>query len=151
MDKQFPDAPVPDTTKLLELADEEAGLDRKGIYVTNAVKHFSFTERGKQRIHKTPQARHIRACRPWLISEVRSVKPEILVCLGGVAAKSVLGSGARVFRGRGVIVERDSLIGPGLFLVTVHPSSVLRTPGEQRARAHGDFVADLQVIADALG
>src|SRR5207247_979680 len=100
------------------------------MFVTNAVKHFSFRREGKRRLHQTPRAGHIAACRPWLRAEVAAVRPDLIVCLGGIAAKAVLGNDVRVLRDRGAVLERDSSVGPGAFVVTVHPSAILRTPPE---------------------
>ena len=133
--------------RMLDRALDDAGIDRDKLYVTNAVKHFHFTQRGKRRLHQTPQAGHISACRPWLRAEVEAVGPSLIVCLGATAAKSVLGNEVRVLRDRGAVLERDSLVGPGAFLVTVHPSAILRTPPEERTDVLAGFVADLRVAA----
>ena len=136
--------------RLLVQAVDEAGIPRDTLYRTNAVKHFSFSVRGKRRIHQTPEMRHITACKPWLVEELRLVDPKIIVCLGGTAGKALLGSGVRVLRDRGVIVDRHTTLGVRRFMVTVHPSSVLRTPTEQRDEAYAALVADLRVAASAL-
>jgi len=136
--------------RMLDRALDDAGLDRDKLYVTNAVKHFHFTQRGKRRLHQTPQAGHISACRPWLGAEVAAVRPALIVCLGATAVKAVLGNEVRVLRDRGSILERDSLVGPGAFLVTVHPSSILRAPPEEHEQVMAAFVADLRVAAAFL-
>lgn len=133
--------------RMLDRALNEAGLADVPAFVTNAVKHFHFRRQGKRRLHQTPRAGHIAACQPWLRAEVQAVKPELIVCLGGTAAKAVLGNDIRVLRDRGTLLERDSRLGPGEFLVTVHPSSILRTPAEDRQSAYTAFVADLKVAA----
>lgn len=137
--------------RILHKALADAGLDDTPMYVTNAVKHFSFRRAGKRRLHQTPRAGQITACRPWLQAEVAAVRPDLIVCLGSVAVKSLLGDAVRVLRDRGALLERDSAVGPGSFLVTVHPSSILRTPPEDRDAAYAALVADLKVVAAAVG
>jgi len=136
--------------RLLDRALAEAGIERDRLYVTNAVKHFHFSQRGKRRLHQTPQAGHVSACRPWLRAEVAAVRPALIVCLGATAVKAVLGNEVRVLRDRGAVLEQDSLVGPGAFLVTVHPSAILRAPPEDREQAMGEFVADLRLAAGYL-
>jgi len=136
--------------KLLQAALEEAGVARDDVYVTNAVKHFRFTERGKRRIHQTPELGHITACRPWLVAELRIVDPELTVVLGSTAAKALLGSDFRVTQHRGELIERETTHGMRRFLPTVHPSSVLRAPGDQRDLARQELVDDLRAAAKAL-
>ncbi|HEX6316426.1 MAG TPA: UdgX family uracil-DNA binding protein [Gemmatimonadaceae bacterium] len=134
--------------RLLDDALDEAGIDRHTAYLTNVVKHFSWEQRGKRRIHKKPKADEIRACRPWLEAELAALKPELVVCLGATAAQAVLGRTFRVTQGRGVIVE--SALAPRV-LATVHPSSILRAPdSETREQEFKRFVADLHVAAEAL-
>jgi DNA polymerase len=134
--------------KLLDRALAEAGIDRREVYVTNAVKHFKWTRRGKLRLHKKPSAEEVAACRPWLNAELEVVKPRVLVCLGATAAQALLGSAFRVTRQRGQFVESD--LAP-LVMATVHPSSVLRAPDEQaRAAAYRGLVDDLSKVAKAL-
>ena len=91
--------------RVLDKALEEVGIDRDLVYVTNVVKHFKWRPRGKRRIHQKPNAEEIRACRPWLDSELALVKPRVLVCLGSVAAQALLGRQFRVTRERGRFVE----------------------------------------------
>ena len=136
--------------RMLDQALDEAGLDPGRLYVTNAVKHFHFTQRGKRRLHQSPQVGHISACRPWLGAEVAAVRPGLVICLGATAVRAVLGSEVRVLRDRGSVLERDSLVGPGAFLVTVHPSSILRAPPEEHEEVMAAFVADLRVAAGFL-
>jgi len=134
--------------KLLDRALEEAGIDRRKVHVTNAVKHFKWTPRGKRRIHKRPGAEEIRACRPWLDAEMEVVKPRVLVALGATAAQALLGRQFRLTEHRGEFVE--SPLAP-LVTATVHPSSILRAPDDaSRHQAMEAFVADLQVVARAL-
>jgi DNA polymerase len=134
--------------QLLDRAMEEAGVDRKQVYVTNVVKHFKWEPRGKRRIHKKPSAREIAACRPWLEAELAVVQPKVLVCLGASAAQALLGKAFRVSQQRGQFVE--SPLAP-LVLATVHPSSILRAPDEETRRTERKrFVEDLKKIAKAL-
>jgi DNA polymerase len=136
--------------RLLVQAIDEAGIDRDQIWVTNAVKHFRFTVRGTRRIHQTPDAVHIAACKPWLSAELRSVAPDVVVCLGATATRALLGTTVRVMRDRGVVLERDTSLGTKRFLVTVHPSAILRTPDADRPSAYAALVSDLRVAAAAL-
>jgi uracil-DNA glycosylase len=135
--------------RLLVRAVDEAGIDRNEIWVTNAVKHFRFTMRGKRRIHQTPEAVHIAACKPWLSAELRSVAPDVVVCLGATATRALLGTTVRVMRDRGVVLERETTLGTKRFLVTVHPSAILRAPDADRPSAYAALVADLRVAAAA--
>ncbi len=135
--------------KLLDRALEEAGIDRAGVYVTNAVKHFKFTraERGKRRIHKKPSRTEVVACRPWLIAEMDAVRPDLVLLLGATAAQSLLGSGFRVTKDRGTVLEVPDR--PERAVATVHPSAVLRS--DDREAAYRDLVADLRSAASVLG
>jgi len=134
--------------KLLDRCLEEAGLERKQSYVTNVVKHFKFTPRGKRRIHGKPNAMEIRACIPWLKAEIERVKPEMIVCLGATAAKALLGASFRVSQQRGVAVP--SPLAP-IVMATVHPSSLLRAPDDEtRYREIERFTADLKTAAKML-
>ena len=127
---------------------EAAGIERAEAYLTNVVKHFSFQERGRRRIHQTPKRFEIEACKPWLEAELAVVKPEALVLLGAIAAKALLGSSFKVTQHRGELLDSD--LAP-IVSATVHPSSILRQPDEpSRVREREAFARDLQVIADAL-
>jgi uracil-DNA glycosylase len=132
--------------RLLDRALVDAGIDRDTVYVTNAVKHFKFTPRGKRRIHSKPNAEEIAACRPWLDGELAAVEPEVVLALGATAAKALLGSSFRVTKQRGEVIERDGL----LLTATLHPSALLRLPSGERESAIADFTDDLRVVADAL-
>jgi uracil-DNA glycosylase family protein len=135
--------------RLLDQALEEAGIDRRAVFVTNVVKHFKFTHRGKRRIHKRPAAEEIAACRPWLDAELEAVRPRALVCLGATAAQALLGRQFRVTKERGRLL-RDSDVAP-LVMATVHPSSILRAPDERaRNEETRQFVADLRGLARGL-
>ena len=134
--------------RLLDVCMEQAGIDRKAAYVTNAVKHFKWEPRGKRRIHKKPSLREIAACRPWLDAEVTAIEPKLIVCLGATAAQSLLGSAFRVTQERGRI---KSVKGYPPILATVHPSSILRAPDEAaRQRETELFIADLKIVAAFL-
>lgn len=129
--------------KLLNDALVAAGIDRDEVYVTNVVKHFKWAaaERGRKRIHKKPRYSEIHACRPWLDSELRAVKPKVLVCLGATAAQSLLGRTFSVTRQRGQLIESE--LAP-VAMATVHPSSILRAPDHAaRELAMKEFVRDL--------
>jgi uracil-DNA glycosylase family protein len=131
--------------RLLQRALDEAGIDRRRVYVTNAVKHFRFTMRGKRRLHEKPNAGQVKACRPWLEAEIQVVAPRMLVLLGATAAQSVMGPSFRVSKQRGEVV--DTAFGIRA-VATVHPSSILRaTDGESRDTAMTAFIADLRVAA----
>jgi len=131
---------------VLDRALEAAGLARGDIYLTNAVKHFKWTPRGKRRIHETPRASEIRACKPWLEAEIRAVTPELTIALGATAVASLLGPGVRVLANRGHVLDSDY----GPCLVTVHPSSILRADDDAREAAMAAFVADLGQAAAFL-
>lgn len=133
--------------RLLVRALDEAGVDRSTAYVTNAVKHFTFTPRGTRRIHATPDTWEVAACRPWLKKEVALVEPELVVLLGATAAKTVYGSSFRVTQSRGQMLEWPVDPGPQA-LATIHPSAVLRA--DDRDAALASLVADLRVVADVL-
>jgi DNA polymerase len=108
---------------VLDRALAEAGIQRASVYVTNAVKHFSFRREGKRRIHERPRASDVRACRPWLEAEIGQVSPAVIVCLGSTAAQSLLGPQIRITRDRGRLFR--SRWAPHV-LVSYHPSAVLR-------------------------
>jgi uracil-DNA glycosylase family protein len=134
--------------RLLDRALDQAGIDRRNVYVTNVVKHFKWEARGKRRIHKKPNMSEITACRPWLEAEIRVVKPKVVVALGATAAQALLGRSFKVSRQRGEIIESE--LAP-LATATVHPSSILRAPDEEaRKKAMDEFVADLERIAKEL-
>jgi uracil-DNA glycosylase len=127
---------------------EAAGIERADAYLTNVVKHFSFQERGRRRIHQTPKRFEIDACRPWLDEELELVKPEALVLLGATAAKALLGSSFRVTQHRGELLDSD--LAP-IVSATVHPSSILRQRDEEsRVREREAFARDLRVVVEAL-
>ncbi len=134
--------------KVLDRGLRAAGITRERAYATNVVKHFKWTPRGKRRLHQTPNAAEQAACRPWLEAELALVRPTVLVALGATAATSLLGRSFRVTRDRGRFVE--SSLAPYV-LATVHPSSILRSQGDdERERAMDGFIADLSVAASVL-
>jgi DNA polymerase len=133
--------------KLLDRALEAAGIERSDVYVTNAVKHFKWTPKGKRRLHQKPNAREIGACVPWLEEEINLVRLDVLVCLGATAAQALFGRSFRVTQHRGELVTSRLA---GHALATIHPSAILRGPSEQREREFERFVADLRAAAALL-
>lgn len=133
--------------KLLDRALAEAGIARKDVYVTNAVKHFKWKPAGKRRLHQKPNAREIAACRVWLDTELELVEPELVVALGATAGQALMGRSFRVTQLRGEVLEAP--FGKRL-VATMHPSSILRTPSGDREAAYAQFVADLKVVAQVL-
>ena len=133
--------------KLLDQAFEEAGIDRRKTYVTNAVKHFKFVLRGKRRIHEKPGSLEIAACMPWLQAEIQVVKPKVLVCLGATAGQAVIGKSWRVTKDRGVFVPSalaEYVMG------TIHPSAILRAEDADREREMARFIEDLKLVAPLI-
>jgi DNA polymerase len=132
---------------LLDRALAAAGIDRATVYVTNAVKHFKWEPRGKRRIHQRPTERELAACRPWLDAEIELVKPQMVVCLGATAIRTLLGRALRVRDLRGRFFS-----GPGIPLVTatVHPSAPLRAPDDRRQEEIDHFLDDWRLIGEAL-
>ena len=128
--------------QLLDQALAEAGLQRKSVYVTNAVKHFNFEPRGKFRLHKRPPAMAIKACRPWLDAELQLLEPAVVVLMGATAAQAILGADFRVTRNRGKVIEHP----PGKMIATLHPSAILRAPdSEAREERFRMLVSDLKL------
>jgi DNA polymerase len=134
--------------RLLDRALVDAGIDRKTAYVTNAVKHFKWEPRGKRRIHKKPQDREIKACKPWLISEIEVLHPRAVVCLGVTAATAAFGKTVRLKDYRGHFFQTP--LSEATF-VTTHPSALLRLPDERtRQLEYGRFVDDLRQVKSQL-
>ena len=132
--------------KLFDRALEELGIDRSGFYVTNAVKHFKFERRGKLRLHRSPNPAEQRACRLWLEGELARVRPDIVVCLGAIAARNVLGTAFKLMRQRGTW---QTLPDGTRAFATLHPSAVLRQrDSTARAEAYRGFVADLALLLE---
>ena len=134
---------------VLDTALERSGLDGARIYKTNAVKHFRFKERGKRRLHEPPLRSQVVACRPWLRAEIEILAPPLLVLLGAVAAQSLLGRDFKVSTQRGVV--SDPPHGLPAVIATVHPSSILRGPDDERHARMDAFVADLKLAAAKFG
>jgi len=131
---------------MFDKALAEAGVDRQRAYVTNAVKHFKFEPRGKLRLHKKPNASEINVCKRWLLAEIDILKPRLLVALGATAAQSLAGKAIPIGRYRGAVIEIEDA--PRIF-ITVHPSSLLRTPeAADRHAAYANFVADLRKVGE---
>jgi uracil-DNA glycosylase len=135
--------------RLLDDGLVQAGIDRSTVYVTNAVKHFKWTARGKRRIHQKPAWSEIAVCRSeWLDRELAVIRPQVLVCLGATAAQALLGKQFRVTRQRGTWVESE--LAPHV-TATIHPSAILRQRSdEDRHREMDAFVQDLRLVASAL-
>jgi len=133
---------------VLEEALKDSGIEPSDTYVTNVVKHFKWTPRGKLRLHKKPSAREVNACLPWLEKEIELIKPRVLVCLGATAAQALLGKDFKVSIRRGEMVPTH--LAPHA-VATVHPSSILRQQShEDRHREMSRLVADLKVAAQLL-
>jgi uracil-DNA glycosylase family protein len=133
---------------LLDKALIEAGVDRKRVYVTNAVKHFKFEPRGKRRLHKRPNASEIKICRRWLFEEIEAISPRLIVALGATAAQGLVGKAIPVQSNRGSVLTAES--GLRVF-VTIHPSALLRLQGEEAKRSgYASFVNDLRSIERLL-
>ncbi|MBF6170819.1 UdgX family uracil-DNA binding protein [Nocardia blacklockiae] len=130
--------------RLLDRALAEAGIERDAVYLTNAVKHFKFTERGKRRIHQQPGRTEVTACRPWLEAELDRIAPDLVVCLGAIAAQAVIDPSFRVTKQRGQVLP----LGARRAVATVHPSAVLRSP--DRDAAYAEFLADLRTVRAAM-
>ncbi|MGZ4505822.1 MAG: UdgX family uracil-DNA binding protein [Blastococcus sp.] len=150
--------------KVLDRALGDAGIDRRDAYVTNAVKHFAFTVKGKRRIHQTPRPEHLRACLPWLEAELAVLRPDVVVCLGATAARALISPSFRITTDRGHLLpwtppgaaavaeadEDEDAPTQTWMLATTHPSAILRTPDAERPAAYEALVADLTVVAHAL-
>ena len=135
--------------RVLDEALDEVGIDRSRVYVTNVVKHFKWVARGKRRIHSKPNAREIRACRPWLDAELEDVQPRVVVLLGATAAQALLGGKFRVTQERGKPLE-DTSLAPYV-VATVHPASILRAPDPETRESEGRaFVEDLRTVKRLL-
>ena len=133
---------------VLDRGLQEAGIDRKKVYVTNAVKHFKFVPRGKIRLHQKPTTPEIKACRQWYERELASIKPALVVAMGATSAQSVFGKITPINKNRGRLIDLDDGIKA---LVTVHPSYLLRLPdADAKAREYARFVDDLKIAADLL-
>jgi uracil-DNA glycosylase len=133
---------------LLDNALIDGGVDRKRVYVTNAVKHFKFEPRGKRRLHKRPNPSEIRICRRWLFQEIEAISPRLIVALGATAAQGLVGKAIPVQRNRGSVFTAEN--GLRVFM-TIHPSALLRLQGEEEKRSgYASFVNDLRSIERLL-
>jgi uracil-DNA glycosylase len=131
--------------KILDQALEQAGIERGAVYITNAVKHFKWTRKGKLRIHKKPSADEVEACRPWLDAEIELTRPKVIVCMGATAAQAMLGRKFRLTQHHGEFVSSPQR--PPV-TATIHPSAVLRAPtDEDRHTMMEQLVRDLKVVA----
>ena len=138
---------------VLDRALHDAGIIRADVYLTNAVKHFSWEPRGKRRLHKKPRMSEVKACRPWLDAELRAVGPLLLVLLGATAAQVVMGPQFKLtaHRGKLLVPPASTDVAAPRVLATIHPSAVLRTPdADSRKVAYDSLVADLKVAARAV-
>ena len=134
--------------KLLDRCLDEAGIDRGGVYITNAVKHFKWEPRGKIRLHKKPSITEVHACRPWLDAEMDAIKPGLIVCLGAVAAQSLLGRSFKVTQDHGLIRQIEER--PPI-MATAHPASILRARTEEDRHSKTQlFIEDLRLAARFL-
>jgi DNA polymerase len=134
--------------RVLDRALADAGIDRQQVYVTNAVKHFKWRPAGKRRLHQKPSTTEVVACRPWLAAEVETVRPEVIVAMGAVAARSAVGRPVKVTQQRGEVLQSPE---GWLVVPTVHPSSILRAQDDESRRAQLEaFVADLSAVPALL-
>jgi uracil-DNA glycosylase family protein len=131
---------------VLDRALEAAGIARKQVYLTNAVKHFKWKRQGKVRLHQKPNAEEVRACAAWWRAEVEAIDPDVVVLLGATAAQAALGPKVRVTRDRGVLIPAGDRLAYDS-LVTVHPSAVLRMRDPERTAAFEGLVRDLEMAA----
>ena len=133
---------------MLDRALQQAGIDRRKVYVTNAVKHFKFVRRGKIRLHQKPNTAEIKACRQWYERELAAIKPALVVAMGATAAQYVFGKITPINKNRGRLIDLDDGIKA---LVTVHPSYLLRLPdADAKTREYARFVDDFRIAAAAL-
>jgi DNA polymerase len=130
--------------RLLNKGLDDAEIDRKIVYVTNAVKHFKFVERGKRRIHAKPTGIEISSCRPWLEAELAAIQPELVICLGATAAQSLMGRDFRITVNRGRFFPHPWA---KELTATIHPSAILRMEPERREAEYALFVEDLRGVA----
>jgi uracil-DNA glycosylase len=134
--------------EVFDRALAEVGLPRERLYVTNVVKHFKFTRRGPRRIHQTPAAADVAACRPWIEAELTLIEPEILVCLGATASRALLGPAFRLMRDHGRFIDSPWA---ARTIATLHPSAVLRGQDEaDQARLYAMLRDDLRLVRESL-
>jgi uracil-DNA glycosylase family 4 len=131
----------------LDKALAAAEIPRRQVYVTNAVKHFKFIQRGKRRLHQKPLIRQVMACRPWLEAEIAVVRPKIIVALGSTAAHAVLGRAVRIHQERGKFIVLDF----GEALITIHPSAILRLQESgEREQGFNRLVEEMRMVRRRL-
>ena len=134
--------------RLLDKALIEARIPRDEVYITNAVKHFKWIQRGKRRLHQKPVIRQVVACKPWLEAEIQAVHPKVVVCLGATAAQSMAGRIVRIMQERGKFLEEDSV--PAIF-ITIHPSSIYRLrEKDEQEQEYLRFVAEMTSVQRKL-
>ena len=134
--------------RLLDKALAEARIARDDVYITNAVKHFKWIQRGKRRLHQKPLIRQVVACKPWLEAEIQAIHPKVVVCLGATAAQSMMGRIVRITQERGKFLDGDS--GAGVF-VTIHPSSIYRLrEKDEQEKEFRRFVAEMKTVQRRL-
>jgi DNA polymerase len=134
--------------RLLDKALAEAHIPRDEVYITNAVKHFRWIQRGKRRLHQKPLIRQVVACKPWLEAEIQAIHPKVVVCLGATAAQSMMGRIVRITQERGKFLDGDS--GAAVF-VTIHPSSIYRLrEKDEQEKEYRRFVAEMKTVQRKL-
>jgi uracil-DNA glycosylase family protein len=134
--------------RLLDKALAEARIPRDEVYITNAVKHFKWIQRGKRRLHQKPLIRQVVACKPWLEAEIQIIRPKVVVCLGATAAQSMMGRIVRITQERGKFLDGDS--GAAVF-VTIHPSSIYRLhEKDEQEKEYRRFVAEMKAVQRKL-
>jgi DNA polymerase len=137
--------------QLFDRALKEAAIDRRTMYVTNAVKHFKFIVRGKRRMHQSPKVTEIKACHPWLEAEIGRIKPDVVIAMGASAAQSVFGRTMPVEKSRRQVFDHVIAGHRTRVVVTVHPSYLLRLPdADAKAAAYAAFVEDLRIAHGLL-
>lgn len=130
--------------KILDKALAQADIPRERVYVTNAVKHFKWIQRGKRRMHQKPLIRQVIACQPWLRAELGVIRPKVIVCLGATAARSMLGKAVRISQERGKFIHNPS--GDTVY-VTIHPSAVYRQRDtREQEKTYRHFLADIKSV-----
>jgi uracil-DNA glycosylase family protein len=133
--------------RILDRALGEAEIPRQQVYITNAVKHFKFIQRGKRRLHQKPLIRQVTACRPWLEAEFQAIQPKVVVCMGATAAQSVLGRSVRVTEERGRFLSN----GERTVFLTTHPSAILRLREKsERDEAFRRLVDEMKLVGSKL-
>jgi len=134
--------------RLLDKALAEARIPRDEVYITNAVKHFKWIQRGKRRLHQKPLIRQVIACKPWLIAEIQVIHPKVVVCLGATAAQSMAGRIVKITQERGKFLDSDN--GAAVF-ITIHPSSIYRLrEREEQEKEYRRFVTEMKLVGRKL-